>query len=114
MIIFSDEEIKYVRNYMENAVCIYNGNSMKDFRELMLRMDGEGLDTARIFCNCNAMFNDINNVKYENELFIKFIWWGMGLWCFPDRGIDTKEELLKLVDDKIYANLYEKILQSWD
>ncbi|MCT4543503.1 MAG: hypothetical protein N4A63_08175 [Vallitalea sp.] len=113
MLIFTEEELAWIKKDFENVMKIYNGDSAQDIRDLIEAIDGECLDIVILFNRNNyRLFNIVNTNEYFNKKAIDYLWEGnMWYWCKEE--LTTAEEVKKYMNDDTYCQLYEKIFNYY-
>lgn len=111
MVDFSEKEFEYIINEFKNIVKILNDNDKNSYelKDYIEELDKDSIN----FAIENADFTDIdilNSNKEINKKFVNAIWDIENYWVWIERGIDTAEELLEYIDNKIYCDIFEKIL----
>lgn len=106
MIKFNNKEIEYLKGQVKEAYNMLNGS--EDEKEIMKFVDDEDRALVNKFIKDETLWDKVNTDEKVNKDVENICWNVEGMSNYWLRGYDS-EDVLYVTEDKICADIYEKV-----
>lgn len=114
MLHFKEQELNYIKKVVADATVHIDRLDKEELIDYIDSIGGDVFSHIRMFTNHSDVFDKINKEEHINEWAINILWWADGMWVWLEGDSRYAEDVKEFIDDDMYCQLYEKILDYWE